>query len=359
MEEIKTISGSMIWKYEHKNDKYILKRFLNNKTYEKELAILKKLSSNETISKNKHLFCLHESDLTKELNKKPGSAGYKYIVFPFHNMDLHTYITRANGTVLDLKNFDRQLIKALTILHEAGFVHNDIKPQNIYVSLPTGKNKNPRFVIGDFGTTTSYDSRIINKTPVLIGTPLYMSPLSIKQIIHPMNDFWSYACTLINILTLHCVKFNEYKPIGGNGSPSEQDDEYEDDFEDESPCDGKKKTYLHLFESNDVNTLLFKISILPNQLYEVLGILKTQSSQTIREFASQITPMIVSKFKNLKYNQLSEPCHHLLECIDATKNRRIEGLDEWIYSFDDPLVQRLMKKAFRIYLWFSDNDKNV
>jgi eukaryotic-like serine/threonine-protein kinase len=76
-----------------------------------------------------------------------------------------------------------QVCGALSEAHERGLVHRDIKPANIILTERGGEPDVAKVV--DFGLVDSYasdDPRLTNSTPgVLTGTPLYLSPESLRS----------------------------------------------------------------------------------------------------------------------------------------------------------------------------------
>ena len=76
-----------------------------------------------------------------------------------------------------------QVCGALSEAHERGLVHRDIKPANIILTERGGEPDVAKVV--DFGLVDSYasdDPRLTNATPgVLTGTPLYLSPESLRS----------------------------------------------------------------------------------------------------------------------------------------------------------------------------------
>jgi len=114
--------------------------------------------------------------------------------------DLSTML-KSRGTlepkiVVDLV---RQVAEGLTAAAEAGVVHRDIKPQNLYQAGPTWK-------ILDFGV-----SRILASTDTLtagyiIGTPAYMAPEQARggKVDH-RSDIYSLAAVAYRALTGHLL----------------------------------------------------------------------------------------------------------------------------------------------------------
>lgn len=86
------------------------------------------------------------------------------------------------------------LIKALHYLHENGWVHRDVKPENIYVL-------DNKIVLGDFGISVrvSSDSSATNKTEARRGTPGYTAPEVRIGYSKIASDYFSLGCTIATL----------------------------------------------------------------------------------------------------------------------------------------------------------------
>jgi serine/threonine-protein kinase len=95
-----------------------------------------------------------------------------------------------------------QLLDALAAAHDAGFVHRDIKPDNIF--LVGLSNEAPQVKLLDFGVAGVIaepgDPRLTMAGAVL-GTPLYMSPeQALGRRVDGRSDLWSVGAVIYQAL---------------------------------------------------------------------------------------------------------------------------------------------------------------
>jgi eukaryotic-like serine/threonine-protein kinase len=130
------------------------------------------------------------------MNKKRGYMVVDYFRAPNLKMQL-----QSNGVSLQVR-FTRlfeQLCQALGYIHDLGWVHRDVKPDNILF------NKASELRLIDFSLTTrsaSVVSKMMgSKGKVIQGTRTYISPETILKLpITPQSDVYSLGITLFEIL---------------------------------------------------------------------------------------------------------------------------------------------------------------
>lgn len=97
-----------------------------------------------------------------------------------------------------------QASRGAEALHQAGLVHRDIKPGNIFVSEATVNSK-PTAKLGDFGLVQILDSDTVTLTRAAetTGTPAYMSPEQSDFVteVDSRSDVYSLGATLYHVLT--------------------------------------------------------------------------------------------------------------------------------------------------------------
>jgi serine/threonine protein kinase len=91
-----------------------------------------------------------------------------------------------------------QLLSVLAYCHARGILHCDIKPENMMLTRPSGRNELPDCKVIDFGLTHRIDA----PTRDFVGTPSYMAPEIVKGTVAytVKADMWSVAVTTVELL---------------------------------------------------------------------------------------------------------------------------------------------------------------
>jgi serine/threonine-protein kinase len=108
--------------------------------------------------------------------------------------------TLADGRPLPVATalwFARQAAQGLAVLHEKGWLHGDVKPDNLLVS-PQG-----HLTLVDLGCARRLDGRDEDATPYLAGTPAYLAPEAFcsRLRVDPRSDLFSLGVVLFQMLT--------------------------------------------------------------------------------------------------------------------------------------------------------------
>ncbi len=119
--------------------------------------------------------------------------------------------SRQGGTLTQDLRLVYQASQALAYAHKRGFVHCDVKPDNLLLS----RSGNVYTVkVADFGLMQLVQADAVTATDVILGTPAYMSPEQCQGLqAEPRSDIYSLGVVLYEIAT-------GYLPFDAN-TPSE------------------------------------------------------------------------------------------------------------------------------------------
>ncbi len=86
------------------------------------------------------------------------------------------YLASAEPDFDTMRDFCFQIASATAVLHRKGYIHRDLKPDNILVSSDN------KIKLTDFGITLHDSLNRVTSDGALLGTPLYMSPEQINNL---------------------------------------------------------------------------------------------------------------------------------------------------------------------------------
>jgi calcium-dependent protein kinase len=98
---------------------------------------------------------------------------------------------------LDAAKIIKQILQAVTYLHDNNIIHRDLKPENIM--LLSNKNNETSLKLIDFGTVVE-KPKFGNKLTKFIGTSYYIAPEVIKESYDEKCDVWSCGIILYILL---------------------------------------------------------------------------------------------------------------------------------------------------------------
>ncbi|ERN08837.1 hypothetical protein AMTRI_Chr12g270300 [Amborella trichopoda] len=108
--------------------------------------------------------------------------------------------SRGHGlSELEAQTHARGILQGILCIHDAGFVHCDIKPHNILLSSSSSSSSCFAKII-DLGLAKPKD--YCHSFLSIRGTPLYMSPETVRaKRQDEASDIWAFGCTVLEMLT--------------------------------------------------------------------------------------------------------------------------------------------------------------
>ena len=170
---------------------------------------LKVLRPEQRGNKEEIAFLKHEFEVGKELHHKNIIKLMDYITdaeTPFIVMELFSELNLKMAMrrgpepiAYQLPSIVEQSCEALYYLHSKGYVHCDVKPDNLLIS------REGEIKLIDFTISTKVKtgwSRLFAKAAQVQGTRSYMSPEQIRnQALDPRADVYSLGCVFFELVT--------------------------------------------------------------------------------------------------------------------------------------------------------------
>ncbi|KAK9096956.1 hypothetical protein Sjap_022453 [Stephania japonica] len=126
-----------------------------------------------------------------------GEAIYNGFLELSPNGNLSNRIAKSLVSETDVRRYTRLILRGLHCIHKKGYVHCDIKPDNILI-FPTQGGKTD-VKITDFGLTKRVGC--VEKN-IILGAPMYLSPeLIALNDLNPGCDIWALGCIVAEMVT--------------------------------------------------------------------------------------------------------------------------------------------------------------
>jgi eukaryotic-like serine/threonine-protein kinase len=128
--------------------------------------------------------------------------GRPYIAMERQNGEELAEILRANGGIDPQRALPliSDVLDALGHAHQAGIVHKDLKPSNLFLCYPGDRRETLRIL--DFGVAGLQDGERLTASGKIFGTPQYLSPEYLRnQLVTPALDVYQMGLILVETLT--------------------------------------------------------------------------------------------------------------------------------------------------------------
>ncbi len=124
--------------------------------------------------------------------------GYHYLVMELMDAGAIDSILRKGGPIEPRYAIPiiSKILSGLTYAHSFGYIHRDIKPNNILI------NKQGEAKITDFGIAKVIGGENLTRQGFVLGTTPYMAPEYLSQgVVTPQTDIYALGVTLYEMLT--------------------------------------------------------------------------------------------------------------------------------------------------------------
>lgn len=141
--------------------------------------------------------------------------GYPYMAMELlDGMSLRSFMKKDVGWKRICLLF-KLICEAMTEVHAAGFVHRDLKPDNVFIAEDADGD---RVKILDFGLCSGQELLKLTQTNEVLGSVHYMAPECFQQSQNsPLVDIYAIGCMLYEVLC-GAPLFMDDSPIGICGS---------------------------------------------------------------------------------------------------------------------------------------------
>lgn len=124
--------------------------------------------------------------------------GYHYLVLEFMDAGAVDHLLRTVGPIearYVIPIFDK-VLEGVTYAHSFGYIHRDIKPNNILL------NRQGDAKLTDFGIAKVIGGENLTRQGFVLGTTPYMAPEYLSQgVVNPQTDIYALGVTLYEMVT--------------------------------------------------------------------------------------------------------------------------------------------------------------
>jgi serine/threonine protein kinase len=138
-----------------------------------------------------------------------GTDGISWIAYPFvSGTPVRQYVEKRNLGTSSVLRCAAEVLKALVYVHQQGWIHCDIKPDNL-ICVADGERE--QFVLVDLGAATT--TREARGGKHVVGSPAYTAPERLYDAFGPQSDLYSVGVLCYELATGHLPFIGTIKEI--------------------------------------------------------------------------------------------------------------------------------------------------
>lgn len=127
--------------------------------------------------------------------------GRAYLVMELlEGENLARLVDRDRVAIAAVMSIGVQVAAALAALHRAGYIHCDVKPDNVFVLFDELADGWPKLKVIDYGVSRSISGASLDDGTIS-GTPAYMPPEQWHGKATPKSDVYALGCLLHELVT--------------------------------------------------------------------------------------------------------------------------------------------------------------
>ncbi|MCC7542724.1 MAG: protein kinase, partial [Deltaproteobacteria bacterium] len=149
------------------------------------------------------LVALRHPHVVEVIDAGEEPPGEPFIVLEWlEGEDLGARMRRGGMKIEDALSIAGQVCEALTAVHQAGLIHRDVKPANIFLGKADSQST-PFVKLIDFGTARHPDATRITDVGEVVGTIMYMAPEQARgeTVVDARADVYALGIVLYRMIT--------------------------------------------------------------------------------------------------------------------------------------------------------------
>ncbi|KAL2064097.1 hypothetical protein VTL71DRAFT_4591 [Oculimacula yallundae] len=173
----------------------------------------------------------NERDILRHFHARPGIRQLldelqdsRSIVLKHFDGDLLTVSNSKRLEKTEIKLVAKSILEALQAFHEDGYVHTDIKPDNILINYSSGSHRFGEVALGDCGNAClvdPVDHLRLGENGHMIGAHRFRSPEAMLNLRWgTATDIWSFGTTLVSLIW--GLGWHIFKPDPEDAGPDDE-----------------------------------------------------------------------------------------------------------------------------------------